>query len=39
MGAKQVYKIHEIRQIIVPKLDEMSITKMLPLVSEDDEFR
>ena len=38
-GEKNVFKMHEIRQIIVPKLDEMAVTKMLPLVEDDEQFR
>ena len=35
MGEKKVQKISQVRFIIVPKLDEMSLSKMMELIKDD----
>ena len=39
MSEKKVFKIAEVRYILVPKLDEMAISQMLPLVQDDAELK
>ena len=39
MGEKKVFTMSEIKSIIVPKLDEMSMVNMVPIVQDDDELK
>ena len=34
-GEKQAYKVTEVQNIIVPKVDELSINKMLNMIKSD----
>ena len=36
---KRAFKVHEINHIIVPKLDELSVEKMIELMKDDEEVR
>ncbi len=39
MNQKKVFKISEIKHILVPKLDEMGVKQMLPIVAEDEAIK
>ena len=39
MGEKEVYKLIEVRYIIVPKIDEMSVSNMSKMIEDDEDIR